>query len=360
MLKKRVIRQQSREPRAKSLGWIPRLNAHFRRSTSPLLVMSILTALCTMPSHAAASSDQLTLFGRASVIAGTNFKVIVHLRPGRSGVGVTLLADTESLLHGRTNAHGNATFVFTLRSGAKFRALVTQHPETTSRTLNVAAFHRTGLKVDWPTTAIKCTHATIGAHIWPASTGRKVALQYQSMGSWSTESTGTTDYRGYVQLTLVDNSNGEPVGSTISAPERIFVAGKDRYLSAVKTMQLTYQGCGNSSAAGENLNVYYLGNATVGYQESYSWDLRNTNPLLWMSGIAKVNIDICNADAQMCDYTSMTMSTSHQQVATVHGNDSGTFIWVPTHSGNYVVRVSLWSGGQMLDWMVRSYAISGL
>lgn len=183
-------------------------------------------------------------------------------------------------------------------------------------------------------------------------------MQYQNGETWVTEDSGTTDSNGYLRLKLQDNSNFQPIGSTMSAVERIVVSAQGRYLGKTVETTLDYEGCGEGTAVGDVLDGYYLGNAVVGEPEEYSWDLSNTDASLWVGGSATVVMDVCDADAHTCEPTSAAMSHMYQDSAVVTGNASGSFTWIPAASGNYVVRLGLWNGGQMLTWVAQSYAIS--
>jgi hypothetical protein len=305
-----------------------------------------------------AAGSKVTLNGKTTAIAGTTYKVTAHIAPSRSGVSLTLMSGATGIRRAQTNAQGNATFSIKLAKDATLRAKMTTAPTLRSTPLAVAVFHRTTLAIDWPTYTISCTNETIDAYVSPARSGRTLTMQYQNGGAWVTEDSGTTDSEGYLRLKLQDNSNSQPVGSTMSAVERIVVSAQGRYLGKTVETTLDYEGCGEGTAVGDVLDGYYLGNAVVGEPEEYSWNLSNTDASLWVGGTATVLMDVCDADAHKCEPASAAMSHMYQDSTAVTGNASGSFTWIPAASGNYVVRLGLWNGGQMLRWVAQRYAIS--
>jgi len=256
----------------------------------------------------------------------------------------------------QTNAQGTAVFTLKLAKDAKVSARISATPSIRSKTVTIMVFHRTKLLVDWPTYTISCTNEGIDAYISPAMAGRKVTMQYKYFGSWVTEDTAVTDSGGYARLKLADNSNTEPAGTTLTADERIVIQAKGRYLAVSAVRSLEYEGC-DSSATGDQLSAYYTGDGVVGGKEVFDWDLTNTDPLLWSGRNATVQLEVCDEDATTCDPADQNMPYIYQDITTVTGNASGSFTWSPTAAGNYVVRVSLWDNGQLLNWGSMSYAI---
>jgi hypothetical protein len=317
----------------------------------------VATLFSAAPIASQAASSKVSLSAKATAIAGATINVTAHVTPTKSGVAITLLSGSASVRKAKTNARGNVVFAIHLAKDAKLTARVTATPAVRSKTVTITVFHRTKLLVDWPTYTISCTNEGIDAYISPAMAGRKVTMQYLNLGSWITEDSAVTDSGGYVRLMLADNSNDEPAGTTLSADERIVVHSKGRYLTVSARHSLEYEGCGSASS-GDDLNAYYAGDGIVGGKEVFSWDLTNTDPLLWSGQDATVQLEICDAGANTCDPSDQNMPYMHQAITTVTGDDSGSFNWSPSSAGNYVVRVSLWDNGQMLNWLSMSYAIS--
>ena len=335
----------------------PNTKPHSTARLRKILAISLIAALCSAPTASHAANATVTLTAKPTAIAGATIKITAHVTPSRPGVAVTLLSGTRGVRKAQTNAQGTAVFALKLAKDAKVSARIAATPSIKSKTVTITVFHRTKLLVDWPTYTISCTNEGIDAYISPAMAGRKVTMQYLNLGSWITEDTGVTDSGGYVRLTLSDNSNNEPAGSTMTDDERIVVHSKGRYLTVSARRSLEYEGCGSASS-GDGLNAYYAGDGIVGGKEVFSWDLTNTDPLLWSGQDATVQLEICDADANTCDPSDQNMPYIHQAITTVTGDDSGNFNWSPSSAGNYVVRVSLWDSGQMLTWLSMSYAIS--
>ena len=348
----------STKPQIDTRNQLQHTRTQLRTLITKLALTSIVLALCSAPASSMAASAKVSLNGKTTAIAGTTYKVTAHIAPNRSGVGMTLLLGTKGIRHAQTNAQGNATFLIKLAKDATLRAKVTNAPTIKSTPLSVAVFHRTTLNVDWPTYTLSCTNETVDVFVSPAIAGRTVTMQYQNNGAWVNEDIGTTDRHGYVRLSLSDNSNTELIGTTMASLERIVVSAKGRYLATSDTTTLEYEGCGDGTSTAEILDGYYNGNAVVGGSEDYSWDLTNADPTMWVGGTATVVMDVCDADTRTCQPASDAMSHMYQDTTAVHGNDSGSFIWVPATSGNYVVRLSLWNDGQMITWVAQTYAIS--
>ena len=332
---------------------VPRSN----RNLSKLAIVALLATFLTAPTSSQAANSKVSLSAKATAIAGATIKVTSHVTPSRAGVAITLLSGSASVRKAKTNASGNAVFAIHLAKDAKLTARVTANPAVHSKTVTITVFHRTKLLVDWPTYTISCTNEGIDAYISPAMAGRKVTMQYLSLGTWITEDTAVTDSGGYVRLMLSDNSNNEPSGTTMTDDERIVVHSKGSYLTVSARRSLEYEGCGSASS-GNDLNAYYAGDGVVGGKEVFSWDLTNTDPLLWSGQDATVQLDICDADANTCEPADQNMPYMYQDITTVTGDDSGSFNWSPSSAGNRVVRVSLWDDGQMLSWLSMTYAIS--
>jgi len=323
---------------------------------SKFVVISLIAALCNTPAASHATSTKVTLSAKPTAIAGATIKVTAHVTPNKSGVAVTLLSGTKGVRKTETNSQGTAVFSLELAKDTKLAARITTTPSIRSNTVPITVFHRTKLLVDWPTYAISCSNEGIDAYISPAMAGRNVVMQFQSNGEWVTEDSDTSDGGGYVHLMLTDNSNSEPTGTTMLANERIVVEAKGRYLAVSATHSLEYEGC--STTTGEIINAYYSGTETVGTPETYTWELTNTDPLLWTGHDATMRIDICSADTETCDVADQNMTSVYQDITTVTGNTSGTFSWTPAISGNYLIRISLWDNSQMLPYVSTAYAIA--
>jgi len=328
------------------------LRSNNKSRISRFLVVILIVAAFSAPLESQAVSHKITLSAKTTAVAGTTIKVTAHLTPRRFGVAITLLSGAVSAREIKTDAQGNAIFNIKLRKDSRLSARVTKNPSVRSKSITISVLQNTKLTVNWPKSPISCTNEGIHASVYPAISGRKVTLQYDSDGDWINEDTKTTDKLGRVYLALLDNSNYESLGTTLISDERIVVQAKGRYLAAFAVKALEYEGC-----ATVGIDAYYSGTETVGTPEIYTWELTNADPLLWTDNSATVQIDVCNQNTDTCDPENQNMPSVYQDQILVNGDDSDAFSWTPTVAGDYVIRISLWNNSRMIFNVSTTYSI---
>jgi hypothetical protein len=198
-----------------------------------------------------------------------------------------------------------------------------------------------------------CEETTVTARVTPQTSGRIVQLQWYDGddGVWVTESTGTTDSQGLAYLTL---GTADAEGTW---DHRVVLSAKGSMKSAVTAPQSIYfedcsvpSGWDFTATAESGLSLYTGDWFEVSW--SFSADFRQ-----FVGENVSVILEICDDTSGSCDPADPDMPYYYQDFVNLSSDYSSTFNWLSEY-GDWMVRVSIWDNGEMLDYKWANLSVS--